>query len=194
MAQKDEDLQSTGLGLDQLNIWPQSQISRQHHTGGFLHTPNLMQYYKSKYILMGFETKLEFDGRIVSVGAILRNQEGYIILQKLPVENITDTALITGFGGFTLANETPYDTLKRALADELKFKIDKNGSKAIPFKYVETKTPDMYDVYVYIDDVDESKLETVNDLVKVKFLTQVKESEKADWLLNIKDDELPGRV
>ena len=143
---------------------------------------------------MGFETKLEFDGRIVSVGAILRNQEGYIILQKLPVENITDTALITGFGGFTLGNEMPYDTLKRALADELKFKIDKNGSKAIPFKYVEAKTPDTYDVYVYIEDVDESKLETVNDLVKVKFLTQVKESEKADWLLNIKDDELPGRV
>ena len=143
---------------------------------------------------MGFETKLEFDGRIVSVGAILRNQEGYIILQKLPVENITDTALITGFGGFTLGDETAYDTLKRALADELKFKIDKNGSKPIPFKYVETKTPDMYDVYVYIEDVDESKLETANDLVKVKFLTQVKEAEKADWLLNIKDDELPGRV
>jgi len=143
---------------------------------------------------MGFETKLEFDGRIVSVGAILRNQEGYILLQKLPVENITDTALITGFGGFTLGDETAYDTLKRALADELKFKIDKNGSKQIPFKYVETKTPDMYDVYVYIEDVDESKLETANDLVKVKFLTQVKEAEKADWLLNIKDDELPGRV
>ena len=143
---------------------------------------------------MGFETKLEFDGRIVSVGAILRNQEGYILLQKLPVENITDTALITGFGGFTLANETAHDTLKRALADELKFKIDKNGSKAIPFKYVEAKTPDTYDVYVYIEDVDESKLETVNDLVKVKFLTQVKEAEKADWLLNVKDDELPGRV
>ncbi|OGG69669.1 hypothetical protein A3I99_04780 [Candidatus Kaiserbacteria bacterium RIFCSPLOWO2_02_FULL_45_11b] len=143
---------------------------------------------------MGFETKLEFDGRIVSVGAILRNQEGYILLQKLPVENITDTALITGFGGFTLGDETAYDTLKRALADELKFKIDKNGSKPIPFKYVETKTPDMYDVYVYIEDVDESKLETANDLVKVKFLTQVKEAEKADWLLNIKDDELPGRV
>ena len=143
---------------------------------------------------MGFETKLEFDGRIVSVGAILRNQEGYILLQKLPVENITDTALITGFGGFTLGDETAYDTLKRALADELKFKIDKNGSKPIPFKYVETKTPDMYDVYVYIEDVDESKLETANDLVKVKFLTQVKEAEKADWLLRIKDDELPGRV
>lgn len=143
---------------------------------------------------MRFETKLEFDGRIASVGAILRNQEGYIILQKLPVENITDTALITGFGGFTLAGETAYDTLKRALADELKFKIDKNGSKPIPFKYVETKTPDMYDVYVYIEDVDESKLETDNDLVKVKFLTQVKEAEKADWLLHIKDDELPGRV
>ena len=143
---------------------------------------------------MRFETKLEFDGRIASVGAILRNQEGYIILQKLPVEKITDTALITGFGGFTLANETAYDTLKRALADELKFKIDKNGSKAIPFKYVETKTPDMYDVYVYIEDVDESKLETENDLVKVKFLTQVKEAEKADWLLHITDDELPGRV
>ena len=131
---------------------------------------------------MRFETKLEFDGRIASVGAILKNQEGYIILQKLPVEKITDTALITGFGGFTLANETAYDTLKRALADELKFKIDKNGSKAIPFKYVETKTPDMYDVYVYIEDVDESKLETENDLVKV------------DWLLHITDDDLPGRV
>ena len=143
---------------------------------------------------MRFETKLEFDARIASVGAILRNQEGYIILQKLPVEKITDTALITGFGGFTLANETAYDTLKRALADELKFKIDKNGSKAIPFKYVETKTPDMYDVYVYIEDVDESKLETENDLVKVKFLTQVKEAEKADWLLHITDDDLPGRV
>lgn len=143
---------------------------------------------------MRFETKLEFDGRITSVGAILRNQEGYLILQKLPVENITDTALITGFGGFTLANETAYDTLKRALADELKFKIDKNGSKPIPFKYVETKTPDMYDVYVYIEDVDETMLETDNDLVKVKFLTQVKETEKTDWLLNIKDDELPGRL
>ena len=143
---------------------------------------------------MGFETKLEFDGRIASVGAILRNSEGYLLLQKLPVAHITDTTLITGFGGFTLANETAYDTLKRALADELKYKIDKNGSKAIPFKYVETQTPDRYDVYVYIEDVDESKLETQNDIVRVKFLTQVKETEKADWLLHIKDDELPGRV
>lgn len=154
----------------------------------------LVQYYKPKYITMGFETKLEFDGKIASVGAILRNEDGYILLQKLPVEHITDTALITGFGGFTLANETPYDTLKRTLADELKYKIDKNGSKAIPFKYVETKTPDTYDVYVYIEDVDESKLESENDLVRVKFLTQVKQTEKADWLLQIKDDELPGRV
>ena len=143
---------------------------------------------------MPFETKLEFDGRIASVGAILRNKQGYILLQRLPAANPTDTAQITGFGGHTLINETPYDTLKRALADELKLKIDKNGSKAIPFKYVEAKSRDTYDVYVYIEDVDESKLELDESLVKVKFLTQVKEAEKADWLLNITDEELPGRV
>lgn len=143
---------------------------------------------------MPFETKLEFDGRIASVGAILRNREGYILLQKLPVENAGEIAQLTGFGGHTLINETPYDTLKRALAEEIKFKIDKNGSKGIPFKYVEAKSPDTYDVYVYIEDVDESKLELDDNIVKVKFLTQVKEAEKADWLLNLKDDELPGRV
>lgn len=143
---------------------------------------------------MPFETKLEFDGRIASVGAILRNKQGYILLQKLPVNNPTETSQVTGFGAHTLINETPYDTLKRGLAEELKMKIDKNGSKAIPFKYVEAKSPDTYDVYVYIDNVDESKLESDNDFVKVKFLTQVKEADKTDWLLNITDAELPGRV
>lgn len=141
---------------------------------------------------MKFETKMEFDGRIASVGAILRNKEGYILLQKLTSDVPAEEGKVTGYGGHTKVTETPYDTLKRALADEIKLKIDKNGSKPKAFKYVEdVDKPDIFHVYVYIEDIDESKLEFDDNVVKVKYLTQIKEVDKSDWLLQISDEELP---
>jgi ADP-ribose pyrophosphatase YjhB (NUDIX family) len=141
---------------------------------------------------MKFETKMEFDGRIASVGAILRNKEGFLLLQKSNTDMPAEGAEVTGFGGFTLIGETAYDTLKRALVDEIKLKIDKNGAKPIVFDYVEVADkPDTFHAYVYISEVDESKLELDENVVKVKFLTQIKKEDKSDWLLNITDEDLP---
>lgn len=141
---------------------------------------------------MKFETKLEFDGRIASVGAILRNKEGFLLLQKIASDTPDLDGKVTGFGGFTQVKETAYDTLKRALVDEIKLKIDKNGAKPIAFNYVEVASkPDTYHAYVYIEEVDESKLELDENIVKVKFLTQIKKEDKSDWLLEITDEDLP---
>ena len=142
---------------------------------------------------MKFETKIEFEGRISAVSALLRNKEGFLILQKRTADAPSSPGKISGFGGSLELDETAYLALKRELLEELELDISKNGSKPMVFDYVESKsTPDTYIAMAYIEDIDDSNivLHEGDSIVKVKFLTQIKQEDKANSLLTIKDTDL----
>jgi 8-oxo-dGTP pyrophosphatase MutT (NUDIX family) len=143
---------------------------------------------------MKFETRVEFDGKIQAVSVLLRNRDGYLLLQKRTANAPTSPGKISGFGGMLEEDETAYQALKRELLEELELDINKIDSKPTAFDYVESKSnSDSYIAMIYIDNVDDSKLvlHEGESIVKVKYLSEIKQEDMSGSLLNIKDDTLP---